>query len=87
MSRNNLDYVFITPTDKYLAISDNKLHYSILSDLLSCNQIPYVYVCKSIQPTRSTHIDPICEISLLLGNTDIEALCNFREIKLTKEIW
>lgn len=81
------EHIFVLPSAKYLVMSQNKLHYSVLPNIDACNVLSNNHLmCKLDTPLYSVHGKPICAIELLLKRT-ISKTCDTRISVFNNEIW
>lgn len=88
VSYENQNHVFIQPSSTYLAISKNKLHYTLMQEIINCKSLSETsYICENTEPMFSTHTKPICETELLFFEEHIPQSCDKRIVQLSSEIW
>lgn len=81
-------FAMISPNNKYLAITDDKLTYSMFDNLSECKVITNnYYVCK-LQSIQSSVSNPTCEVSILTEHIrEIPRSCNYKIIVGSIDIW
>lgn len=77
----NNTYIFIKPTNDYIAMSVNKLKYSLINTLLDCKTISNDnIICPIHQPLSNTYSQPSCESELLINHVKMPQSCNIDRI-------
>lgn len=81
-------YIYIEPSSKFLAISDDKVLYTQLNDLTYCKEVTQSeWICKN-QEVFSTFDNLNCEVRLMRSlTTKIPDICNIKIIKGTTAVW
>ncbi|KAM3964013.1 uncharacterized protein ACR2FA_002057 [Aphomia sociella] len=85
---NPSSFAMINPTAKYLAITDDKLTYSILDSVSECKVISKnKHLCK-LNNILSTITSPICEVTILTEYVNkIPDTCNYKVIIGDVSVW
>lgn len=79
-------HIFILPSTQFLAVSKDRLHYTLLSNIDACNVLSNdKLVCKLDAPLYSVSVKPVCEVKLLFQKT-ISKLCDTRLTVFKSEI-
>ncbi|XP_063915349.1 uncharacterized protein LOC135131502 [Zophobas morio] len=85
---SNTTYVFIQPQNKYIAMSNNRLQYLVMSDLEFCKIITgNVRICKQNNILYQTHNHPMCETQLMLNTRTIPKSCIIHLIRGNINTW
>lgn len=85
---NENSHIYILPKINYLALSENKLQYTLITSFSNCKKINEIRsICQLDSPIFSTHVKPICESELLLNNDYIPKNCDTRISNIDNEIW
>lgn len=81
-------FAMIHPTAKYLSITEDKLTYSVLSDLSECKVLKGdLYLCK-LGNIYSSVANPICETILLSEHVDkLPNCCDYKIVIGNVDIW
>lgn len=87
-SSNNNTYIFLRPSSDYMAITVNKMIYSLLFNLNDCKIISnQTYVCLKTRPLYNTLGHGNCESELLQAHVGIPKSCDIRISSIENEIW
>lgn len=78
----------IYPNTKYLAITEDKITYSVFDDLCECKVVTgNYYICK-INNIYSSITNPICEVYILMEHINvIPSSCNYKLILGSIDLW
>lgn len=88
LNKNNT-YIFILPSEKYILLSENKIHYTSLDNLNNCKRLSNTNkICPLDKPLYSVYAKDNCELSLLLGiENEMHPSCDTRVTIIKKEQW
>lgn len=85
---NNNSYVYIIPTEPYLAISSDKSYFTYLKELSQCKTIPPdTYMCE-ISNIYSVTGNPSCDIEIMMKTlSEIPKTCLYKYLYGEIDIW
>lgn len=85
---NNNSYVYIIPTEPFLAISSDKSHFTYLKELSQCKRIsPETYMCE-ISNIYSVPGNPSCDIEIMTKTlSKIPKTCLYKYLYGEIDIW
>lgn len=85
---NNNSHIFILPSFKSIALSENRLQYTTMKDVSACIKLSReVLVCKLDSTLYSTHVKSIGEVELLNQLVSIPKSCDTRMSTIDDEVW
>lgn len=85
---NNNSFVYIIPTEPYLALSSDKSYFTYLKELSQCKIIPpEIYMCE-ISNIYSVPGNPSCDIEIMTKTlSEIPNSCMYKYIYGEVDIW
>lgn len=87
-NNNNNTYIFLRPSSDYMAITVNKMIYSLLFNLNDCKVISnQTHICLKTRPLYNTFGHGNCESELLQSHVAIPKSCDIRISSIENEIW
>lgn len=85
---NNNSYVYIVPTESYLAVSSDKSYFTYLKEISQCKTIPPdTYMCE-ISNIYSVPGNPSCDIEIMMKTlSEIPNTCFYKYLYGEIDIW
>ncbi|KAH9632676.1 hypothetical protein HF086_008503 [Spodoptera exigua] len=81
-------FALITPSKSYIALTDDRLHYSLFDNLQQCSNVNNEHMICPLGSVYSSITNPCCETKLLTEvNLSLPSECNSKLIYGDVDIW